>query len=229
MNFVEVPYKVSQKYIGMIQALRKDKVFLRDFYDFNYRGLQNMIQTDLRIKQDFLTPNPHSRPGDKIKEVKGIVLHWTATPKATAQNIRDYFESLKAPEGRFASAHFVVGLVGEIVQCIPLDEIAYHCGSKTYTPEKEKRLGPDSPNFYTIGIEQCVSDMIGKFTEKTLSSASRLTAQLCVKYDLDANDLWTHQGIVGWKDCPRWYNTHPQDWIAFKKRVDDLLKKQRKD
>ncbi|WP_061215672.1 peptidoglycan recognition protein family protein [Leptospira santarosai] len=188
-----------------------------------------MIQTDLRIKQDFLTPNPHSRPGDKIKEVKGIVLHWTATPKATAQNIRDYFESLKASEGRFASAHFVVGLVGEIVQCIPLDEIAYHCGSKTYTPEKEKRLGPDSPNFYTIGIEQCVSDMIGKFTEKTLSSASRLTAQLCVKYDLDANDLWTHQGIVGWKDCPRWYNTHPQDWIAFKKRVDDLLKKQRKD
>ncbi|EMM77973.1 N-acetylmuramoyl-L-alanine amidase [Leptospira santarosai str. 2000030832] len=213
----------------MIQALRKDKVFLRDFYDFNYRGLQNMIQTDLRIKQDFLTPNPHSRPGDKIKEVKGIVLHWTATPKATAQNIRDYFESLKAPEGRFASAHFVVGLVGEIVQCIPLDEIAYHCGSKTYTPEKEKRLGPDSPNFYTIGIEQCVSDMIGKFTEKTLSSASRLTAQLCVKYDLDANDLWTHQGIVGWKDCPRWYNTHPQDWITFKKRVDDLLKKQRED
>lgn len=202
---------------------------MRDFYDFNYRGLQNMIQTDLRIKQDFLTPNSHSRPGDKIKEVKGIVLHWTATPKATAQNIRDYFESLKAPEGRFASAHFVVGLVGEIVQCIPLDEIAYHCGSKTYTPEKEKRLGPDSPNFYTIGIEQCVSDMIGKFTEKTLSSASRLTAQLCVKYDLDANDLWTHQGIVGWKDCPRWYNTHPQDWIAFKKRVDDLLKKQRKD
>ncbi|WP_032809463.1 MULTISPECIES: N-acetylmuramoyl-L-alanine amidase family protein [unclassified Leptospira] len=188
-----------------------------------------MIQTDLRIKQDFLTPNPHSRPGDKIKEVKGIVLHWTATPKATAQNIRDYFESLKAPEGRFASAHFVVGLVGEIVQCIPLDEIAYHCGSKTYTPEKEKRLGPDSPNFYTIGIEQCVSDMIGKFTEKTLSSASRLTAQLCVKYDLDANDLWTHQGIVGWKDCPRWYNTHPQDWIVFKKRVDDLLKKQRED
>lgn len=217
MNFVEVSHKVSQKYIGMIQTLRKDKVFLRDFYDFNYRGLQNMIQTDLRIKQDFLTPNPHSRPGDKIKEVKGIVLHWTATPKATAQNIRDYFESLKAPEGRFASAHFVVGLVGEIVQCIPLDEIAYHCGSKTYTPEKEKRLGPDSPNFYTIGIEQCVSDMIGKFTEKTLSSASRLTAQLCVKYDLDANDLWTHQGIVGWKDCPRWYNTHPQDWIAFKK------------
>ncbi len=218
MNFVEVSHKVSQKYIGMIQTLRKDKVFLRDFYDFNYRGLQNMIQTDLRIKQDFLTPNPHSRPGDKIKEVKGIVLHWTATPKATAQNIRDYFESLKAPEGRFASAHFVVGLVGEIVQCIPLDEIAYHCGSKTYTPEKEKRLGPDSPNFYTIGIEQCVSDMIGKFTEKTLSSASRLTAQLCVKYDLDANDLWTHQGIVGWKDCPRWYNTHPQDWIAFKKK-----------
>lgn len=97
-----------------------------------------MIQTDLHIKQDFLTPNPHSRPGDKIKEVKGIVLHWTALPNATAQNIRDYFESLKAPEGRFASAHFAVGLVGEIVQCIPLDEIAYHCGSKTYTPRKRK-------------------------------------------------------------------------------------------
>ncbi|EMP06592.1 hypothetical protein LEP1GSC124_0472, partial [Leptospira interrogans serovar Pyrogenes str. 200701872] len=39
-------------------------------------------------------------------------------------------------------------------------------------------------------------------------------------------DLWTHQGIVGWKDCPRWYNTHPEDWIRFKKRVGDLLKNQ---
>lgn len=71
--------------------------------------------------------------------------------------------------------------------------------------------------------------MTGKFTEKTLDSAARLTAQLCFKYNLDVNDLWTHQGIVGWKDCPRWYNTHPQDWIGFKKRVEDLLKRQRKD
>lgn len=56
-----------------------------------------------------------------------------------------------------------------------------------------------------------------KIHKKTLDSAAKLTAQLCSQYNLGIDDLWTHQGIVGWKDCPRWYNTHPEDWIRLKK------------
>ena len=81
------------------------------------------------IKKDFLTVNPYSRCGKKLRGVKGVVIHWTGNPGTSAQANRNYFESLKDQTGnegvRYASAHFVVGIDGEIIQCLPLDEWAY--------------------------------------------------------------------------------------------------------
>ena len=38
---------------------------------------------------------------------------------------RNYFENLRTTQERMASAHFIIGLEGEIIQCVPLNEIAY--------------------------------------------------------------------------------------------------------
>lgn len=68
---------------------------------------------------ELLTVNPYSRPGTALEKVNGIVIHYTANPGATAIANRNYFENLKDTHTTKASSHFVVGLEGEIVQCIP--------------------------------------------------------------------------------------------------------------
>ena len=70
-----------------------------------------------------------------------------ATPIPTAQANRNYFESLSSgEEGTYASSHFIVGLEGEVLQCIPLTEIAYASNIR---------------NADTVAIEVCHPDETG--------------------------------------------------------------------
>lgn len=194
----------------------------------------------MKIIQRLLTPNQYSRPCKAIKEHLGIVMHWTANPKATAEQNRQYFESLKAGFSGFASAHFIVGQNGEVLQCVPENEIAYHCGStqadpasgKVYTDYARAKYGQYaenckaiSPNFCTLGIELCPTDKDGHLTGQTLKAAAELCAYLCKKYKLTADDITTHNAVVGWKDCPRLWVNHPEQFEAFKKLVSDELAK----
>ena len=71
---------------------------------------------------DLLDINDYSRPGLTLEKVNGIVIHYTANPGTTAKQNRNYFNGLKDSKKTKASAHFVVGLEGEIVQCIPCNE-----------------------------------------------------------------------------------------------------------
>ena len=47
------------------------------------------------IDVELLTVNPYSRPGTRTGKIKGIVMHYTANPGASAMANRDYFEGLK--------------------------------------------------------------------------------------------------------------------------------------
>ena len=63
------------------------------------------------VREDFLTVNPYSRPGDELKTIRGVVIHYVGNPGTSAQANRNYFESLKdGADGTYASSHFVVGL-----------------------------------------------------------------------------------------------------------------------
>lgn len=174
----------------------------------------------LPIQQMIAPINKYSRPGKKIQAVKGIVMHWTATPGAPAKNIAKYFANLAKTGQTYASAHFAVD-DNSIVQIIPENEIAYAVGSKTYTPEALKRLG-SYPNATTISIEMCV-DKNGNITEKTFQNAADLVAHLLKKYKLTVNDIWTHKGVVGWKDCPRPWVQKPSEFERFKQEVQKRL------
>ena len=48
------------------------------------------------VTKDLLTVNDWSRPGDPLKRVNGIVLHYVGNPGTTAQANRNYFESLSS-------------------------------------------------------------------------------------------------------------------------------------
>lgn len=186
----------------------------------------------MNLLKNFLTSGTSIRPGLKREETLAVVLHFVGgRSKQTAKQIRDYFESL-ADSTRIASAQFCIGYQGEIVQTMPEDERAYHVGhagikdpasGKFYTDWAREKFGkyasdPNySPSYCTIGIEMCHSETDGRFSKETLSSCQDLCVYLFDRYKLDpSRDLTTHKAIVGYKSCPLWFCTHPEDFDDFK-------------
>jgi N-acetylmuramoyl-L-alanine amidase len=174
-----------------------------------------------------LTINQYSRPGYKLHAVRAIILHWVANPMTSAQANRNFFESRKDGKSGYGSAHYIVGLKGEVIQCIPDDEVAYHVGSsqkdpisgKIYTDWSRKTCGKTLPNFCTIGIELCHLDWEGHFAEDTLKAAAKLCADLLKKFNLNTDQIGTHNMIVGWKDCPRLWTRNPDLFESFNELV----------
>jgi N-acetylmuramoyl-L-alanine amidase len=170
-----------------------------------------------------LTPNQWSRPQKALTLIKAIVIHWVANPMSTATGNRDYFESRKSGTLDYGSAHEVVDLNGDIVVCVPENEITYNCGSATYTQRCLNELG-GSPNYCTYGIECTHTDWNGLMTSATYNTLVERCADLCIKFKLNPLlNLWTHQEVVGWKDCHRWFVNNPNEWALFKQRVADLM------
>ena len=147
------------------------------------------------IEVRYLSIHDDSRPGVKLWRVDNIVVHYVANPGSTAdQNWRN-FENNKPG----TSAHFIIGLEGEIIQCMPLDEVAW-------------AIGTEKGNYTSISIECCHPDATGKFTDATLESLTKLVSWLCNKLDLGRDDVVRHydyprQGKWGlWhKECPLYY------------------------
>ena len=184
------------------------------------------------IKERLLTPNEWSRPGYRLRQVLGVVMHWTANPHADAlANVR-FFENRKAGTAGYGSAHYVISQTGDVVRCIPESEVAYHCGSsktdpasgKVYTDLARQLFGAycgssTSPNFCTLGIEMCPTEEAGSFTEATEAAAVELVADILRRYELGTAAVVTHHGVVGWKDCPRLWVARPELFEAFKLKV----------
>ncbi len=169
------------------------------------------------VTQDFFEVNPYSRPGIKMKQVNEIIIHYVANPGTSAKQNWNYFNNLKDQKGdnaTSASSHFVIGLDGEILQGIPLDEIAY-------STSKEKNLD-------SVSIENCHPDETGKFTDATYNSLVRLTAWLCLELDLTEKDVIRHYDATG-KDCPRYFVAYEDEWNAFLKDVKAELKALKKE
>lgn len=155
------------------------------------------------IDVQLLDVNPYSRPGIESDGITGIVIHYTANPGSTAQDNRDYFNGLQYSQETSASSNFVVGLDGEIIQCVPTWEVAYASNDRNYD---------------TVSIEVCHPDESGKFTDKTYRSLVQLTAWLCVKFDLTADDVIRHYDVTG-KNCPKYFVENEEVWAAFKENV----------
>ena len=161
------------------------------------------------IDVQLLDVNPYSRPGTETEEITGIVVHYTANPGSTAQNNRDYFNGLKDSHETEASSNFIVGLDGEIIQCVPTWEMAYASNSR---------------NIDTVSIECCHPDETGKFTDETYRSLVQLTAWLCVKFDLTEDQVIRHYDVTG-KNCPKYFVENEDAWAQFKEDVAGAIAK----
>ena len=153
--------------------------------------------------EDFLTPNEYSRPGEPLETVKNIFVHYTANPGTSAAQNRSYFEQQKDMHQASVSSHFIIGYDGEILQCLPLDEIGYAVQTRNYD---------------SISIECCFKAKDGSFTQETYDSLIALLAWLTDAYGLDKEDILRHYDCGG-KKCPLYYTEHPDAWERLKDDV----------
>ena len=164
------------------------------------------MKTPSYVTQEYLTTDGHHRTGLALERPTKIVIHYTANPGATAQENRDYFNQSTT----YVSSHFIVGLQGEVIQCIPLNE---------------QSSASNRANPYSISIEVCTPDSTGEFNIPAYNSTVKLTAWLCRKLGLDENDVIRHYDCAGanHKLCPLYYVEHPAAWEQFKEYVKERI------
>ena len=161
-----VAWKASEIYYGKI----------------NLSKLENMERPEW-IDDQIIDVDGASRSGEKLGSVKDIVIHYVGNPGSTAQQNHDFYAGNQSN----VSSHFVVGLDGEVIQCIPLDEMS---------------AASNWRNNDTISIEVCHPDKSGKFNKKTYKSLVKLTAWLEMACGLNEDHVIRHYDITG-KECPR--------------------------
>lgn len=156
------------------------------------------------ILEEYLDINEYSRPGTGLETVRSVFVHYTANPGTTAEQNRSYFANLAVTHERSASAHFIIGYEGELVQCIPLDEQAYAVATR---------------NGDSVSIECCYLAEDGSFTQETYDTLIHTLAWLLEEYDLTTEDILRHYDCGG-KKCPLYYVDHEKAWEKLLRDVE---------
>jgi N-acetylmuramoyl-L-alanine amidase len=195
------PVRIFFKIILIAGAVIGISYFYQTFYlpEHRLKLLATAAVPDY-VEKQILDFDSNSRSGEKLENYTSIVIHYVGNPGSTAQGNHDYFAN---PESNVAS-HFVIGLDGEIIQCLPLDE---------------KSAASNWRNNDTISIEVCHPDESGAFNASTYASLVKLTKWLVELGNLNPQkDIIRHYDITG-KECPKYYVDNPDAWEAFKKDV----------
>lgn len=180
-------------------AIAGMKYILRDEPDIpisDNSGWETPDYVDVQL----IAENEYSRPGTKLDKVNGIVVHYVANPGTSAAANRSYFAGLAESGATYASSNFIIGLDGEVLQCIPADEVAYASNER---------------NKDTLSIECCHPDETGVFTYPTYRSLVKLCADICIGFGLDPEkDIIRHYDVTG-KMCPKYFVEHEDEWYSF--------------
>lgn len=159
---------------------------------------------DVQVTQSLLSISRYARPGEKLDSVDEIIIHSNNTIGKTAQEQRDYYESLKDRKNdeERQSMHFIVDLDGKIYQCIPTNEIA---------------LAVQGSTFKSISIEYCITGSDGSMSAATYKSLCKLVATLCKKYGLTEKKVFRHYDKNN-VSCPL-FLVAEENWEQFKADV----------
>ena len=157
------------------------------------------------VTADLIPAVGTARSGRALEDFRGIVIHYVGNPGTSAAGNRNYF----ATPGTQVVSHFVVGLQGEVIQCLPL---------------WERSVASNSRNKDTISIEVCHPDDSGQFNATTYAALVRLTAWLCEVGDLTTDQVIRHYDVSG-KECPRYYVRNEAAWEQFLADVQAEIQK----
>ncbi len=155
----------------------------------------------MEIRQNLTSVN---RTRKLSRNIKYIVIHYTANKGDTAWNNTKYFKT----EKRSSSAHYFVDKNG-VCQSVKDVDIAWHCGATEY-------LHPLCRNSNSIGIELC--NGVPDFEEATVKNAAMLTKMLMEKYGIPTKNVLRHYDVTG-KLCPKPFVDESR-WQSFKKILE---------
>lgn len=155
------------------------------------------------IEQNLITRNFENTTLNPI----GIVVHETATPGATALNIRNAFQR----SSREASAHYSVDW-DTIIEIVPPNKIAWHAGYKA--------------NHQFIGIELCRpyghdEQKFAKVWDRGIWLFAFLFVTMIEVYTITKDNLMSHAEVSA-----KWHETTHTDPISYfaeyNRTVDDF-------
>ncbi len=187
--------------------------FLANYYHNYLANMDKKRMFDLPYGTDHIpldTANQR-RPGYVMDPVY-LTIHSTDNPSLTAKNERGWLTN--KTNTKQASFHLVVDAT-QAIECIPLNEVAWHAGD-----------GPTgNGNRKSIGLEICESGD----RAKTLENAISLAAKLLRDRGWDTTKLRRHNDWSG-KNCPRILidsgcRAQPgQTWEWYVEQVGKLLR-----
>lgn len=155
------------------------------------------LRAELGIVEDYRAEFSHGPKGAEFQRY--IVLHDTES-NADPQSIVSYWDGA----GTGVAAHFVVGVDGTVVQCVPLDEIAHHAGygdtghNSLYGLVEDGRddMAGSIPigswasdygmNAYSVGIEMVHVGGSGPYPEAQLAAVDKLIAYIDAYYGFES-------------------------------------------
>ena len=155
----------------------------------------------------------------ELSRIRYIVIHYVGALGGAEANCKYY-----ASQYVGASAHYFIGFSGEIWQSVEDNNIAWHCGAKSY-------IHPECRNSNSLGVELCVRNKGSLadtsrdwyFEDATVQAAIELTKELMAKYNIPANHVIRHYDVTG-KICPNpyVYNHTQHTWEAFKAALMEI-------
>lgn len=152
----------------------------------------------MQITERLIPRGKYNRPAAKSTP-KRICVHYTGDCGASADRLALFFTTNANAK---TSSQYIVGMAGEVIRCVPDNEIAYAAAGK---------------NNGTIHIEVCYKDKAGKFEEKSISALNELVLYLMNRYGISAENVLRHYDLTG-KLCPAYYVDSTR-WAALHERI----------
>ena len=152
----------------------------------------------MKITDKLIPRGKYNRPGTK-SEPKRVCVHYTGDLGASAERLALFFCTNVNAQ---TSSQYVVGTDGEVIRCVPDDEIAY---------------GASGNNAGTIHIEVCYKQTDGRFEEASVKALNELVLYLMARYHIAAKDVVRHYDLTG-KRCPAYY-VDAARWQELQERI----------
>ena len=176
----------------------------------------------VKIKEN-IASSSNFGPARDIKNIKYIVIHYTANDGDTDEANANYFKT----GGRNASAHYFVD-DNSITRSVKDNYVAWSVGGSKYPNCASTGGGKfygKCTNNNSISIEMCDTKKDGKHnvSTKTRANAINLAASLMKKYNIDIDHVIRHFDVTG-KDCPSYYVKNTEAWKKFKSDLKEKTK-----
>ncbi len=149
----------------------------------------------ITVIQKPVAPGNWRATGHVPRDVKSLVIH---IAEGSASEVDSWFNNPAAK----VSAHFLVGLTGDLRQYVGIHDVAYHAG-RVDRPSWPGLLPGLNPNTYTIGIEH-EGDGVTPWPPAQLLTSTLLAAWLLHRFKLPVNEatITQHHKIYAPKTCP---------------------------